>query len=1051
MLSIAKISTSGSGYLARDNYYVKGEEDAGQWFGKGAKQLGLEGGVDNDKFDAMLKGRFGEVELGRMKDGKLEHHPGWDHTFSAPKSVSLLALVAKDTRLVEAHDKAVDFALNYLENNLIGSRFRMGDKIEFQQTNNMIAAKYRHDISREKDPQLHTHAAVLNATLGHNGALRSLDSPVLYEHKMLMGAMYQSHLANQVKELGFEVELNDNGTFDIKGVDKDIIDQASKRRQAIVEDMKLKGVSGALAAQYSSLATRPQKEELSHHEKQTLWKEDFGDKAIDEMVKLSKEVVKQTPHTSEQIKQRELVAAESVGSAIRHLSENEAVFKTIDIAREAIVSSLGDTDPHLIKNAIDDKVKQGELLHAKTAEVMILDNKPKSIDKRAYTTPELIQQEKLTLKIMREGRQRVESIITNDTSLKRENIFTKGQLNAAKAILTTKDRFINVNGLAGTGKTFMLEEVKEQADKHNYKIIGMAPSGSAANILQNETGVKSQTLQSFLKQGLIELNQSKSNNHAKDTQLEQNTPEVKQKEIWLVDESSFISTKQALAITKLATKRDAQVVLLGDSKQLSGIEAGKPFTISQDKKYGLQTVEMNEIIRQKNIELKQAVYSATKGDVTGAFEKINKNIIEVKDKHGQDEPVLRREIMANTYLSMGSKEQDKTLILVPANEDRDSINNHVRDGFIEEGILGKKTIQATNLINKNLTIEAKTKSFNYLKNNIVRFNRNYKKLGIDKGSYLKIKSINHDSNQLTLLSPKGKDIIWNPKEIASSGVELYTEQKRELREGETLFWRRAKSSKDNSDTRRTNEKLKILKINELSKSVKYVDTATGDIKTMNLKDFSNKHWEYAYCLTAHQAQGQTADKVLINLESWRSELSNQQAFYVEISRAKHEAIIFTDDKDKIQRQLLTNTGEKSSSMEQVTDSRLLKIDDILAKQQGHATSDEARQIQQAQLRDKADDYIKVLDPEQAKKLESEFRKTQSPTMLNMYDKTTNVKMKQNYQDQIRIHVEKNRLNVKTKDLTLEQGQTTSSKDQTMNTANIKELEREQSKPVELER
>lgn len=897
MLSIAKISTSGSGYLARDNYYVKGEEDAGQWFGKGAKQLGLEGGIDNDKFDQMLKGKFGEVELGRMKDGKLEHHPGWDHTFSAPKSVSLLALVAKDTRLVEAHDKAVDFALGYIENNLIGSRFRMGDQIEFQQTHNMIAAKYRHDISREKDPQLHTHAAILNATLGHNGTLRSLDSPMLYENKMLMGAMYQSQLASLVKEIGYEVALNDNGTFDIKGVDKDIVDQASKRRQNIVEDMKLKGVSGALAAQYSSLATRPQKEELSHQEKNQLWREDFGEKAINDLVDLSKEVVKQSERTPEQIKQREMVAAESVGSAIRHLSENEAVFKTIDIAREAIVSSLGDTDPHLIKNAIDDKVKQGELLHAKTTEVMILNNKPKSLEKRAYTTPELIQQEKLTLKIMREERLCVGPIITNDTSLKREDIFTKGQLSAAKAILTTKDRFINVNGLAGTGKTFMLEEVKEQADKHDYKIIGMAPSGAAANVLQKETGIESQTLQSFLKQGLMDLNKTKSNKHTKDGQSQQSAPEVKQKEIWLVDESSFISTKQALAITKLATKRDAQVVLLGDSKQLAGVESGRPFSISQDKKYGLQTVEMNEIIRQKDVALKQAVYSATKGDVASAFEKINKSIIEVKDKNGQDEPVLRREIMANTYLSMDRKEQDKSLVLVPANEDRDSVNNTIRDGFIEDATLGKKTIQTTNLVNKNLTNEAKTKSYNYFKNNIVRFNRSYKKLGIDKGSYLKIKSINHDSNQITLSNSKGKDIVWNPKEVASSGVELYTEQKRELREGETLFWRRAKSSKDNSNTRRTNEKLKILKINKLSKSVKYVDTATGDIKTMNLKDFGNKHWEYAYCLTAHQAQGQTADKVLINLESWRSELSNQQAFYVELSRAKHEAIVFTDDKE----------------------------------------------------------------------------------------------------------------------------------------------------------
>ena len=146
MLSISKISSQGSGYYGKDNYYTKGEEAAGQWFGKGAERLDLftnslidekmlnvaRGSVNNDKFDAMLKGNFNGIELGRIENGKRVHHPGWDHTFSAPKSVSMLALVAGDERLIEAHDKAVDYVLHYIEDNLAESRFRQGDEFFFR-------------------------------------------------------------------------------------------------------------------------------------------------------------------------------------------------------------------------------------------------------------------------------------------------------------------------------------------------------------------------------------------------------------------------------------------------------------------------------------------------------------------------------------------------------------------------------------------------------------------------------------------------------------------------------------------------------------------------------------------------------------------------------------------------------------------------------------------------------------------------------------------------------------------------------------------------------
>ena len=489
-------------------------------------------------------------------------------------------------------------------------------------------------------------------------------------------------------------------------------------------------------------------------------------------------------------------------------------------------------------------------------------------------------------------------------------------------------------------------------------------------------------------------------------------------------------------MVKLATKQDAHVVNLGDGKQLGAVEAGKPFAQSQLKKYGLQTANMEQILRQKNLLLKQAVYAATKGDIAKAFESINKSVIEVQDKNGLDDPIARRELIAQTFLSMPEDERAATLVICPSNDNRNDTNNLIRKGLKQEGTLKNKSIKTTCLVNKNLTREAKTKSYNYYPEHIVRFNRGYTKLGVEKNEYLKVMALEHQKNLITLINQDNKIIEWDPKKIGSNAVELYTQKKRAINEGEVLFWRRA-GVNDDGTKRHTNEKLKILSINKLTNSVKFVDISTGEISTMKLDDMKNKHFDYAYCLTAHQAQGQTSDKVIINLESWRTKLSNQQAFYVEISRAKFESIIYTDDKAKIERQLSTTTGEKQSALEQAIDPRAKNSEDIYRAQLGLKTSDEIKQQQQQSAEKKVLDYLQNLNPNKRKQLEVEYRQTQSKTILSLYDKSKNKHVKQNYQNQIKLYAKTHKLG---KDTMQHDSQGTKQTQSKQQESNIKPLE-----------
>ncbi|HCO8830009.1 TPA: conjugative relaxase [Escherichia coli] len=177
MMSIAQVRSAGSAgnyYTDKDNYYVLGSMGE-RWAGRGAEQLGLQGSVDKDVFTRLLEGKLPDgADLSRMQDGSNKHRPGYDLTFSAPKSVSVMAMLGGDKRLIDAHNQAVDFAVRQVEA-LASTRVMTDGQSETVLTGNLVMALFNHDTSRDQEPQLHTHAVVANVTQ-HNGEWKTLSS-----------------------------------------------------------------------------------------------------------------------------------------------------------------------------------------------------------------------------------------------------------------------------------------------------------------------------------------------------------------------------------------------------------------------------------------------------------------------------------------------------------------------------------------------------------------------------------------------------------------------------------------------------------------------------------------------------------------------------------------------------------------------------------------------------------------------------------------------------------------------------------------------------------
>ena len=270
-------SAQASSYYEADDYYADGGLSPSEWQGEGAKELGLEGEIEREAFRDMLDGKLPDgQQLGTTRDGKLEHRPGWDVTMSAPKSVSIMAEVAGDRRLVGAHDRAVKVALAFAERHAAATRIRQDGTVERHQTGNLAIASFRHDTSRAQDPQLHTHNVILNMTRDADGNWRSLEPRALYQLQKAIGAIYRQELAIGVRALGYEIEPGKDSLFEIKGVSPDVIRAFSERAAQVEARLAERGQTRETASaeekQIAALDTREAKKHIDRADLVREWR-----------------------------------------------------------------------------------------------------------------------------------------------------------------------------------------------------------------------------------------------------------------------------------------------------------------------------------------------------------------------------------------------------------------------------------------------------------------------------------------------------------------------------------------------------------------------------------------------------------------------------------------------------------------------------------------------------------------------------------------------------------------------------------------------------------
>ena len=475
--------------------YYGGEQVPTAWRGQAAAQMGLAGKVDARALTAVLSGRVIEKDaqgqpyerqLGRTVHGEHQHRAGYDFTISAPKSVSIEALVHGNEAALQAHRVAVAEALAYLERHAAQARIAG----EFVPTDGLAIATFEHVASRAADAQLHTHALIANVTF-MNGKAYSLSSEKLFEHRRAADAVYHNTLSRELQRAGLSVQHDAEGRVEIAGYTREQLSEFSQRKQEIDAAIEAKGWdragASAEARQVAALATRDDKN-LPEIRAAHLDRWQAQAKLLD--LKPA-QAERQTAQEARRVDPAE-AARRAVDQAKQHLTEREFVFKDRELLQQAARFSAGTATQEHIEREVDRQIRSGEITRA--------------ADGQRMTTAQALDAERAMGDALEAGKGAHEAVLDDaefearlaDFETRKGFALSDEQRAAARMILTGEDRFQGVQGLAGTGKTTMLEFVREAAEAKGWNVVGHSNGSEQSAKMERESGIKSTTTASHL-------------------------------------------------------------------------------------------------------------------------------------------------------------------------------------------------------------------------------------------------------------------------------------------------------------------------------------------------------------------------------------------------------------------------------------------------------------------------------------------------------------------------------------------------------------------------
>lgn len=905
---------------ARENYYTESERVAGVWVGQIAEDWNLRGAVKTEEYERLCDGQHpltGEQLIkhvaSKTYDNKYgtqitskEHRAAWDATFSAPKSVSLAALVGEDAYIKAAHQESVQLSLKEIE---AYTQARIGGNHPANTTGRMIGVRFEHDSSRPDQtdgyaaPQLHTHVVIFNLTETDEGKIKPVQPLELYRCQQYATAIYRMHLAEKLQKLGYEIEVDrETGAPEIKGISRNYLKASSPRAQEI-EDVAGKLKKEMESEGFTVKDEAKLKQAAAVHDRQS--KNYDRDEMRQRHLEMDARFDYQARTTVAQAIERGAIviadsdaqrrAEEAVTFARRNAVEREAVADRRKIIVDALRRNIGLTTYDAVITELNARHEQGEFVGINHRDAP-----------RAATTRRMVEMERANIQTVLSGQRRQAAILEAENAA---NIITsigerrginlnRGQQLAVTELLTTTDRIAGLQGGAGTGKTTALAVLREAAESAGYQVSGFAPTTKAARALA-ASGIKTETLQRFI--------------YKRDSL----NSEAETKRLLILDESSLAGTKNLHKFFAKLKPGD-RVLLVGDAKQHQAIEAGSPF--EQLQRSGMKTATLTEIVRQKDANLRCVVEHLSAQQIKCAVEQLGRQgrVFEVKD---DKERLLS---IARDFCAQPTG----TLVISPANLERVTLNAFIHHKLQASGAMEQKNYETTVLVNRqDMTGAERTFANSYAPNeDVVRYSRSSEVYGVKAGDYGRVVESDYERNTVTVRLSDNREITYNPQRL--SGVSVFKEATRDFAVGDRIQFRAPLP-----DYGVVNGELGTLKQIE---DGKMFTVALDGNRQIRFDSTKFRHLDYGYAVTSYSSQGETVDRVIVNADTRESvALLNQRMGYVALSRARLDARIYTDSEEKLgdalnrrtnkQMALDTLAGRKATNeMKQVTEETIIE-------------------------------------------------------------------------------------------------------------------------------
>ncbi len=903
---VASLSDLGSSattvaYFEREGYYAKNDlrhRRASFWHGEAAAALGLPKHVSPRTFERVLAGYVPgtEIRLGRARGGEHEHRPGLDLTLSAPKSVSLEALLYGNRQVLRAHDDAVRSTLDWVEAALLQTRGYdpATGRRPREAAHGLVAAGFRHLTSRDQDPQLHTHCVIANMTRNRAGEWRSVEPTEMRRNVKLIGAYYRQELARRLIGLGYRTETTMIGGvpgFEIAGYPRALLDTFSSRRREILAWLDEHGLPySAALTQQAALITRKHKVDKDIDTLKAEWKERAEgishDRSLSRQDRAqdrhrSRETHKGRPYvrTEQELRpdHQGLSPSEIVWRAVEHLAERASVIRESDIRAIALSHAPGRHELGEIDAAVTGLLADGHLVEARVR------------SGRSFVTGDALRSEREIVARMRDGIGAAEALAEEARVSHRmeRTALTEGQREAVRTILLSRDRIVAVQGAAGTGKTTMLREALGLMNER--KAILLAPSSAAARVLADETGAHARTLQWFLTRygdvGNAEKTAGARREH--------------EGSVLVLDESSMTSTAQMELLMRISERlRVARLVLVGDRGQLRAAGAGEPFRALQDA--GIAMAEMDEILRQRDPGLRRAVEALQQGRAAEAAQEI-----EVREVAHEE---LGAEA-ARLWLALDDEKRKGTAILAPTHFIRAEIHRVVREGLAREGVLHGPEIEIERYVNRHLTAAQRADVRNHEPGDVVIFHARVPPLRVDEGDACRIARTGDE--RVFLDHPSGRTVHIRPGDSwVRYRFGIYETARIRIRAGDRVRWTR----NDKRHGLVNGGEAEVVGID--SRRVRF-DLGGGERLSLSRDDPQLRHIDHAWSTTVHGAQGMTRDAAIGVLDTGHGRLTGQAGLYVEASRARDRFVLVTDSRENLEEALEENRHIRMTALEAV--------------------------------------------------------------------------------------------------------------------------------------